>query len=227
MKPLAALIVTGLLLAGTAAAQRSGGGHSGGGGGHSGGGGGGVRSGGGGGGHSGGYGGYRGSIGGHGGYGGGYYRGGAIVSPFIYPVFPSYGLGSYGYDPGYSNNYNYGYAAPPAPDTTMDYGPGGGQPAPLPPPPGSPYYTGRDSLPIYQAPAPTPQETAVNEGRYYLLAYKDHSVYTALAFWMENGALHYVTPQNAHNQVTLDRLDIDLTKRLNGENGLAFNIVNR
>jgi hypothetical protein len=101
----------------------------------------------------------------------------------------------------------------------MDYGPQGGQPAPPP--------SEDDALRIYQAPAPSPQETAMAEGRYYLIAYKDHSVYTALAFWMENGALNYVTPQNSHNQVSLDRLDIDLTKQLNSRRGLAFNIVNR
>ena len=92
-----------------------------------------------------------------------------------------------------------------------------GQPGP--PPDGN-------GLQIYQAPAPTPQEQAMNEGRYYLIAYKDHSIYTALAYWMENGALNYVTPQNAHNQVSLDLLDLDLTKQLNARRGQAFNIVN-
>ena len=65
------------------------------------------------------------------------------------------------------------------------------------------------------------------EGRYYLIAYKDHSVYTALAFWMENGVLNYVTPQNVHNQISLNLLDLDLTRQLNSRRGLAFNIVNR
>jgi len=44
---------------------------------------------------------------------------------------------------------------------------------------------------------------------------------------MENGVLNYVTPQNVHNQVSLDLLDLDLTKQLNTRRGLAFNIVNR
>ncbi len=197
----------------------------------------------------GGYGGGNGGYGGGRGYGG--YRGyrrPAVIVPYAYPVLPSYGLGGYGYgypdygyDPGYGYDSGYGYSAPP-PAAAMDYGPGGGQPAPPviinqtfvngapvqgPPPGGSPYYTGNGGLPIYQAPAPSPQEAAVTDGRYYLIAYKDHSVYTALAFWMENGALNYVTPQNAHNQVSLDLVDMDLTKKLNGERGLAFNVVNR
>lgn len=98
----------------------------------------------------------------------------------------------------------------------MEYGPDQGQPQP-PPAEGS-------GLQIYEAPAPSPQEQAVAEGRYYLIAYKDHSVYTALAYWMENRVLNYVTPQNAHNQVTLDLLDLELTKQLNARRGLAFNL---
>ena len=77
---------------------------------------------------------------------------------------------------------------------------------------------------VVQAPAPTPQEWAMSEGRYYLIAAKDHSVYTALAYWMEGGALHYVTPENAHSQITLDLLDLDLTKKLNAGRGLGFNL---
>ena len=77
---------------------------------------------------------------------------------------------------------------------------------------------------VIQSPAPTPQDWAMSEGHYYLIAYKDHSVYTALAYWMEGGALHYVTPTNVHNQVTLDLLDLETTKRLNAGRGLGFNI---
>ncbi len=93
-------------------------------------------------------------------------------------------------------------------------------PGQVPPPANS-------GLQIYQAPAPTPQDQAMTESRYYLIAYKDHSIYTALAYWMENGVLNYVTPQNAHNQVSLDLLDLDLTKQLNARRGLGFNLVNR
>jgi len=186
------------------------------------------------GGHGGSGGGRGGSVGGHGGYSGGRPYGRTIVVPYAVPVY-GYGYAGnpgYGYAPGYGGSAyaapadadtGYGYAAAeqppaPAPEQPTDFGPNGGQP--LPPP-------DDNSLQIYQAPAPSPQETAMSEGRYYLIAYKDHSVYTALAFWMENGALHYVTPQNAHNQVSLDLLDMDLTRQLNARRGLAFNIVNQ
>ncbi len=214
MKLLAAFIFSASLLVFTAAAQHgshSGGGHVSGGGGHS-----------------------SGSIGGHGGYvygggyGGSYNRGRAVVVPYVYPAFgygyyaaPGYGYGSG--DPGY------GYAAPPPPDNSMDYGPGG---QPAPPPDVNQYQEpvpqpDNSGLQIYQSQTPSPEEQAMNEGRYYLIAYKDHSVYTALAYWMENGVLNYVTPQSAHNQISLSLVDLDLTKQLNARRGLAFNIINR
>jgi hypothetical protein len=160
-------------------------------------------------------------VSGHGGYAsgysGGYYRGRTVVIPYAVPAF---GYGYYG-DPGYG--YGNAYTAPtPADD----------QPAPPPPPDdvSVPIPQPDDSaLKIYQAPAhtTTPEEIAMSEGRYYLIAYKDHSIYTALAYWMENGALNYVTPQSAHNQVSLDLVDLDLTKQLNARRGYPFNLVNR
>ena len=50
---------------------------------------------------------------------------------------------------------------------------------------------------------------------YYLIAYKNHAVYTALAYWVEDKTLHYVTTQNTHNQASLDLIDLTLTKSLN------------
>ena len=50
---------------------------------------------------------------------------------------------------------------------------------------------------------------------YFLIAYKDHSVYSALAYWVEDKTMHYVTPQQTHNQASLDLIDIEFTKKLN------------
>jgi hypothetical protein len=50
---------------------------------------------------------------------------------------------------------------------------------------------------------------------YFLIAYKDHSVYSALAYWVEDKTMHYVTPQQTHNQASLDLIDMDFTKKLN------------
>jgi hypothetical protein len=59
---------------------------------------------------------------------------------------------------------------------------------------------------------------------YYLIAYKNHEVYSALAYWVEDKTLHYVTTQNTHNQAALDLIDVPLTKKLNQKNEVPFSI---
>jgi hypothetical protein len=63
--------------------------------------------------------------------------------------------------------------------------------------------------------------------KYYLIAYKDHVVYSALAYWVEDKTLHYVTLQNTHNQASLDLIDLDLTKTLNQARDVPFSIPGR
>lgn len=62
---------------------------------------------------------------------------------------------------------------------------------------------------------------------YYLIAYKNHAVYPALAYWVEDKTLHYVTTQNTHNQASLDLIDLDLTKTLNRQNDVPFSLPGR
>jgi len=69
-------------------------------------------------------------------------------------------------------------------------------------------------------PQPVPGDT------YYLIAYKNHSVYTALAYWVEDKTLNYVTAGNTHNQASLDLIDMDLTKTLNQARG-PFSIAGK
>jgi hypothetical protein len=61
-----------------------------------------------------------------------------------------------------------------------------------------------------------PAASAAQDERALLfVALKDSSVYTAVAYWVEDGTLHYTTPQDHHNQVSLDLVDRELTARLN------------
>ncbi|HEX4136968.1 MAG TPA: hypothetical protein VHY84_20320 [Bryobacteraceae bacterium] len=60
---------------------------------------------------------------------------------------------------------------------------------------------------------------------YYLIAYKNHEVYSALAYWVEDKTLHYVTTQNTHNQASLDLIDLALTKSLNQRNDVPFSLT--
>jgi len=50
---------------------------------------------------------------------------------------------------------------------------------------------------------------------YYLIALKDHSIYSAVGYWQDGETVHYITGNNVHNQTSLDLIDIELTERLN------------
>ena len=75
--------------------------------------------------------------------------------------------------------------------------------------------------------APTPGDPIGVPRNYYLIAYKNHSVYPALAYWVEDKTLHYVTTENTHNQASLDLIDVALTKSLNQKNEVPFEIPGR
>lgn len=79
-------------------------------------------------------------------------------------------------------------------------------------------------------PAPPPDDVS-NPGdpiglpqNYYLIAYRDHTVYPALAYWVEGDTLHYVTTQNTHNQASLALIDLDQTTKLNADRAIPFAI---
>jgi len=85
--------------------------------------------------------------------------------------------------------------------------------------------TPSDGIRIYEsrpraAAEPAPQE----EKRSYLIAFKDHTIYAAFAYWMEGETLHYVTTHGTHNQVSLDLIDRELSERLNRERSVDFRL---
>jgi hypothetical protein len=73
--------------------------------------------------------------------------------------------------------------------------------------------------------AQAPGDPIGSPQNYYLIAYKNHAVYTAIAYWVEDKTLHYVTTQNTHNQASLDLIDLTLTKSLNQRNDVPFSIA--
>jgi hypothetical protein len=140
---------------------------------------------------------------------------------FGYPVYLGGGYIS-GYAPDYSGppqlDQQQQYSAPPAPPVIINqyFSPPAGPPVnePITSPPADIY------RPSTQQPAP---EQSSGQ-KYYLLAFKDHSVYSAVAYWIEDKTLHYVTPQNTHNQVSLDLVDLDFTKKLNLNRDVPFTL---
>ena len=60
------------------------------------------------------------------------------------------------------------------------------------------------------------------EPAFYLIALHSGNIYTSTEHWIETDALHYITRGGAHNLVSVDEVDMELTARLNRERGLAF-----
>jgi hypothetical protein len=70
-----------------------------------------------------------------------------------------------------------------------------------------------------------PPEPPAEEPRRYLIAFKDHTIYSAVAYWVSQDTLHYVTAGNIHNQVSLSLLDRELTERINSEPGQRMSLT--
>jgi len=81
----------------------------------------------------------------------------------------------------------------------------------------------RETVRTYQAPARAPAEEPV-ESVLFLIALKDSSVYSAVAYWIEGDALHYITPQGKHNQVSLELVDRALSEKLNRGRKVEFRL---
>jgi hypothetical protein len=79
---------------------------------------------------------------------------------------------------------------------------------------------------VYQAPAPAPLDSSgpvqSQEPTIYLIAFKDGSVRTAIAYWVEDDTLHYVTPQGRPNKASMVLIDRDFSLKLNHQRGLEF-----
>jgi hypothetical protein len=58
----------------------------------------------------------------------------------------------------------------------------------------------------------------------YLIAFKDRTVYSAVAYWVDGDTLHYFTSGNTHNQVSVSLIDRALTERLNKESGVEVKL---
>lgn len=114
--------------------------------------------------------------------------------------------------------------APPAPPVIINqYFVQGGPGVPVNAVPGGP----PPAPPSADNEAPASGDPLAPVENYYLIAYKNHAVYAALAYWIEGNTLHYVTTQNTHNQASLDLIDIELTKNINQTRNVPFTVPTR
>ena len=140
-----------------------------------------------------------------GGYRGGYgYGAGTVIVPYGVPYYVSY--------PEPQAQQPITIVTPPPQIIYMMQG------EPAPPEPR------RESVITYIVPSREPPPEAAAAQRPFLIALNNQSIYTAAEYWVEDGTLHYVSPLGAHNQVSLDQIDLAFTERLNRERGLDFRL---
>jgi hypothetical protein len=142
----------------------------------------------------------------------------------VYVGYPVY-IGGYGY--GYGGDSSYYGQQPPQQQqqgsVTVIYPPA---PAPIIINP----YGGGDAqysmsgMPPMQSQMSLPPSDTANEPAHFLIAFKDHTIYSAVAYWVDGDTLHYFTNGNTHNQVSLSLIDSDLTARLNKDSGVEVKL---
>ena len=148
---------------------------------------------------------------------------------YAYPLVVG-GYADYGYagypDSGYvDNGYQGGYATDPPPPPQIiinqNFVPERANPVMR-------NYSGDSSgVQVYDAPGREPMDNSNDDGTdYYLIAFKDHSIYSAFAYWVEGDTLHYVTPQRVHNQVSVALVDRELTEKLNRGRNIQVKLPN-
>src|SRR5581483_2581503 len=155
-----------------------------------------------------------------GGFGG--FRGRApVVIPYAYPVFLGAGYYSpYGYpDQPEQPNVTVVYPPQQAPVTIINQVPGAASA------PTAPQQQTEPEAPDTRSELPPAASQALSsEASYYLIALKDHTIYSAVAYWVEGDTLHYFTKGNVHNQASLSLVDRELTDRLNRERDVTIRL---
>lgn len=58
----------------------------------------------------------------------------------------------------------------------------------------------------------------------FLIAMKDHTIYPAIAYWVEEDTLNYITEQGVRNRVSLDLVDRNFSTQLNNERNIDFGL---
>lgn len=155
------------------------------------------------------------------------------TQPYVY-AYPVY-VGGGTYDNGYGNGYapqdQPPASAPPPNNVTVVYPPSQhASPVMIQAGPDGEYYGPgqRQGATVYEAPrrtaAAVEDQPEPADSNHYLIAFKDHTIYSAVAYWADGDTLHYFTSGNTHNQASVSLIDRDLTERLNREMGTDFKL---
>jgi hypothetical protein len=58
----------------------------------------------------------------------------------------------------------------------------------------------------------------------FLIAFQDHAILPAIAYWVQGDMLHYISLTGVPNQVNLELIDRDFSKQLNRERHVPFTL---
>jgi hypothetical protein len=79
----------------------------------------------------------------------------------------------------------------------------------------------RDPQPA-PAPVAEPDHSPIREAEQYVFVRRDGTVFFAVAYAWENGALRYVTSEGLRRNIATSALDLDATQQFNEQRGLNF-----
>ena len=61
----------------------------------------------------------------------------------------------------------------------------------------------------------------------YLIAFKDGTVFSSYAYWLDGETIHYITTRYDHKQASVDTVDAPLSEQLNRERDVEFQLKKR
>ena len=160
-----------------------------------------------------------------------------VVVPYAVPVYYGDPYG-YGYQQQQQQTPNVTVVVPqqPAPSVVINhhYTPETARPAmreysdnELPETGGLRVYEGAKTEPAPARQPPPRREPASDKPNIYLIALTDSTVRQSIGYWLEDGTVHYVTPQGTINHVSLDQVDREMSRQLNVDRGLEFELTPR
>jgi hypothetical protein len=153
-----------------------------------------------------------------------------VVVPYAVPMYYGDPYGGYGGYPQESPNITVVVPQQPAPSVIINhnYTPETAKPVlrdyssgEVPETSGLRVYEGPKKQPETSNPA---QAVDPDKPTIYLIALKDSTIRQAIGYWVEDGALHYVTPQSTITKIELENVDKELSQRLNTERGLELDL---
>jgi hypothetical protein len=153
-------------------------------------------------------------------------RGRTVVVPYAVP----FGIGAWDY------GYGYGYPQQAEPSVTIVQAPPQAAQSPVVinqyfasetprttmksyDSPGAGYPDPADLPPVNAAASPVEEKPTI-----YLIAFQSGAIYPALAYWVEDDTLHYITKDKSLNKASLALIDRETSTQLNRERRVEFTL---